>query len=64
MIGAPSATVLAVLVATWLVWQVRTAVLDLVIARRVVAGYVRDRLAARRLRKKWARLRSQHPKEF
>lgn len=60
MIGAPSATVLAVLAGTALAWQLS----ELAVLVDVAAGWVRRQLAVRRLRRKWARLRSQHTEEI
>lgn len=60
MIGAPSATVLALIAGTALAWQVSTVA----VLVDVAAGWVRRQLALRRVRKRWARFRSQHPEEF
>jgi hypothetical protein len=55
-----SASVIAVVAATMLVWQLS----ELAVVVDVVAGAVRRRLAVRRVRQKWARFRSTHPEVF
>lgn len=60
MLGAPSATVLAVLAGTALAWQLS----ELAVLVDVLAGVVRRRLAVRRVRKRWARFRHEHPEVF
>lgn len=55
-----SSTVVAVVVATWLVWQLS----ELAVVVELAAGLVRRRLAVHRLRRKWARFRTTHPEVF
>lgn len=55
-----SSSVVAVVFATWLVWQMCT--LAVVVDLLVDAG--RRRLALRRVRKRWAQFRTTHPEVF
>lgn len=55
-----SSTVVAVVVATWLVWQLS----ELAVVVDAVVGVIRRQLAVRRVRVKWARFRSEHPEVF
>lgn len=55
-----SSTVVAVVVATWLVWQLS----ELAVVVDALVDVVRRQLALRRVRAKWARFRSTHPEVF
>lgn len=60
MLGAPSATLLAVIAGTALAWQLS----ELAVLVELIAGVVRRRLAVRRVRARWARFRHEHPEVF
>lgn len=64
MIGAPSATLLAVIAATWFAWDIGRVVVLLADAAESVVLVVRRRIAVRRVHTKWARFRHEHPEVF
>lgn len=55
-----SSSVVAVVFATWLVWQLST----LAVVVDLLVGAVRRQRALRRVRKRWAQFRTTHPEVF